>query len=128
MSNGVWMDTSLMGAPHAHYQVPPLGERFFADARALIERYPSSRSALLPLLYLVQSEHGFVSSEGMREVARLLGLTRAEVGAVATFYTMFKRDPQGKWLVSVCTQPSCALAGGSAIKDRLEQELGIGCG
>jgi NADH-quinone oxidoreductase subunit E len=64
----------------------------------------------------------------MREIGDILGLTRAQVGAVATFYTMFKRDPQGRWLVSVCTQPSCALTGGKQLKDRLEEELGIASG
>jgi NADH-quinone oxidoreductase subunit E len=129
MSTGpVFMDTSLMGRPRGNVEVPPLSEAFFADAQKIIDRYPLNRSALLPLLYLVQSEHGFVSSEGMRAVAKLLDLSRAEVGAVATFYTMFKRDPQGRWLVSVCSQPSCYLAGGAEIKQRLEQSLGITCG
>src|SRR5439155_756374 len=79
-----------------------------------------SRSALLPMLYLAQAEQGYVSPTAMREIGDLLGLTRAQVGAVATFYTMFKRDPQGKWLISVCTHPSCALAGGQQLKERLE--------
>lgn len=116
------------GAVVSHRPIPPLSERFHADARKLIERYPEPRSALLPLLYLVQAEHGFVSLEGQGEVARLLGLTKAEVAAVATFYTMFKREPQGRWLVSVCTQPSCYLAGGAALAERLQTELGIRCG
>lgn len=103
---------------------------FAARARTLIARYPEghTRSALLPLLYLVQSEQGFVTAEGIAECARLLGLKKAEVMAVSTFYTMFKRSPQGTWLVSVCTQPSCGLAGGVALKERLEAELGIHCG
>lgn len=107
-----------------------LSPEFGARARSLIARYPEgqARSALLPLLYLVQSEQGSVTTEGYAAIADLLGLTKAEVAAVATFYTMFKRTPQGTWLVSVCTQPSCAMAGGAEIKDRLEQSLGIGCG
>lgn len=107
-----------------------MSPEFEERARRLIARYPAgqARSALLPLLYLVQSEHGYVSEDGVGEVARALGLTRAEVAAVATFYTMFKRAPQGRWLVSVCTQPSCALGGGVEIRDRLEAELGISCG
>jgi len=126
---GVFMDTDLMGASNRP-PAPPLSSQWHEDARALIARYPAgrARSALLPLLYLAQSEHGFVSSQAMREIAKLLGMTRAEVGSVATFYTMFKRDPQGRWLVSVCTQPSCALAGGKELLDRLEGELGITCG
>jgi NADH-quinone oxidoreductase subunit E len=109
---------------------PVLSERFLEDARAVIARYPPGRerSALMPLLYLVQAEHGHVSREGIAAVAALLGLTRAEVAAVATFYTMFKREPQGRWLLSVCTQPSCALAGALEVKERLERECGVGCG
>ena len=109
---------------------PPLSAGFHASARKLIARYPDGRSqsALLPLLYLAQSEHGYVSKEAIGEIAELLGLTRAEVAAVSTFYTMFKRHPQGRWLVSICTQPSCTLAGANDVKQALEQECGIGCG
>ncbi|MGH2728037.1 MAG: NADH-quinone oxidoreductase subunit NuoE [Actinomycetota bacterium] len=109
---------------------PPLSAAFHASARKLIARYPDgrSRSALLPLLYLAQGEQAYVSKEAMREIADLLGLTRAEVAAVATFYTMFKRHPQGKWLVSICTQPSCTLGGANEVKRALEDECGIGCG
>src|SRR5437764_7244382 len=124
------MDTPLMGEAHDHADAPPLSERFHGEARKLIARYPEgqSRRALLPMLYLAQAEQGYVSPTAMREIGDLLGLTRAQVGAVATFYTMFKRDPQGKWLVSVCTHPSCALAGGKQLKDRLVQERGISSG
>jgi NADH-quinone oxidoreductase subunit E len=109
---------------------PPLSSGFHTSARKLIARYPEgrSRSALLPLLYLAQSEHGYVSNDAMGEIASLLGLTRAEVAAVSTFYTMFKRHPQGRWLVSICTQPSCTLAGANELKARLEQDCGISCG
>ena len=72
-------------------------------ARELIERYPKPRSALLPLLHLVQSEEGYVSPAGIGFCAELLGLTKAEVGAVATFYTMYKRRPVGDYHVGVCT-------------------------
>jgi NADH-quinone oxidoreductase subunit E len=124
------MDTPLMGKPHEDVVAPPLSEGFHADARKLIARYPQGqeRSALLPLLYLAQAEQGYVSANAMGEIGDILGLTRAQVGAVATFYTMFKRDPQGKWLVSVCSHPSCTLAGGAALKQRLEEELGIRSG
>ncbi|MGH2785911.1 MAG: NADH-quinone oxidoreductase subunit NuoE [Actinomycetota bacterium] len=109
---------------------PPLSSDFHASARKLIARYPDGRerSALLPLLYLAQGEQGYVSREAMSEIAQLLDLTRAEVAAVSTFYTMFKRHPQGRWLVSVCTQPSCTLVGANEIKKALEDELGIHCG
>ena len=111
-------------------RTPPLSSGFHASAKKLIDRYPQgrARSALLPLLYLAQSEHGHVSPEATGEIAGLLGLTKAEVAAVSTFYTMFKRHPQGKWLVSICTQPSCTLAGANEIKARLEADCGISCG
>jgi NADH-quinone oxidoreductase subunit E len=89
-----------------------------AKADTLVARYPTARSALLPLLYLVQAEEGHVTRDGMREVAEILGLTTAEVEAVATFYTMFKKEPAGKWLVSVCTNVSCALLGGRDLYEK----------
>ncbi|HEX6263107.1 MAG TPA: NAD(P)H-dependent oxidoreductase subunit E [Actinomycetota bacterium] len=81
------------------------------QAESIVARYPRSRSALLPLLYLAQSVEGHLSREGMREVGELLGLTTAEVEAVATYYTMYRREPAGRWLLSVCTNVSCALLG-----------------
>lgn len=99
-------------------------EQFQADADRLVRRYPVARSALLPLLHLVQSEHGYVSDEGIAFCADRLALTKAEVGAVATFYTMFKREPVGDWLLSVCTQPTCAVAGAARIFDRYKAALG----
>ncbi len=94
------------------------------EADRIVGRYPQPRSALLPLLYLVQAEEGHVTREGMQEVAELLGLTTAEVEAVATYYTMFKKGPTGKWLVSVCTNLSCALAGGRTLYERALEVLG----
>jgi NADH-quinone oxidoreductase subunit E len=78
------------------------------------------------MLHLVQSEEGYVSSEGVALCAEVLGLTKAEVGAVATFYTMYKRRPCGDFLVSVCTNLSCQLRGGQEIYDRLSEKLGLG--
>ena len=99
-------------------------EQFKVDADRLVRRYPVARSALLPLLHLVQSEHNYVTDEGIAFCAEALALTKAEVGAVATFYTMYKREPVGDYLVSVCTQPTCAVAGGAKIFARYEGELG----
>ena len=72
-------------------------ERLEADAQEVIARYPRSRSALLPLLHLVQAEEGYVSPHGIELCAEVLGLTTAEVAAVATFYTMYKRRPNGEY-------------------------------
>ncbi|MCX4675047.1 NADH-quinone oxidoreductase subunit NuoE [Streptomyces sp. NBC_01433] len=100
--------------------------RLEADAKEVIARYPDSRSALLPLLHLVQSEEGFVSRTGMALCAELLDLTTAEVTAVATFYTMYRRRPSGDYQVGVCTNTLCAVMGGDAIFDRLKDHLGVG--
>lgn len=100
--------------------------RLEADAKEVIARYPDSRSALLPLLHLVQSEEGYVSRTGMAFCAEVLGLTTAEVTAVATFYTMYRRKPSGDYQVGVCTNTLCAVMGGDAIFDRLKEHLGVG--
>ena len=92
----------------------------------IVARYPQSRSALLPLLHLVQSVEGYVSQNGIRYCAEVLELTTAEVSAVATFYTMYKRTPCGEHLVSVCTNTLCAALGGDEIYDRLKAKLGVG--
>lgn len=102
----------------------PFSEQFRQDAQRLIDRYPVSRAALLPLLHLVQAEEGYVSEDGIGVCAELLHLTKAEVGAVATFYTMYKREPFGDYLVSVCTNPSCQIAGGQAIYDEYRNVCG----
>jgi NADH-quinone oxidoreductase subunit E len=101
-----------------------LSDELRAKAQEIIARYPEPRSALLPLLYLMQAEEGHVSRQGMREAAELLGLTTAEVEAVASFYTMFKQAPAGRWLVSVCTNLSCALAGGRRVFERAREVTG----
>jgi NADH:ubiquinone oxidoreductase subunit E len=84
-----------------------------------------ARSALLPMLHLVQSVQGYVSPEGVTFCAQELGLTKAEVGAVATFYTMYKRRPTGRHLVSVCTNTLCSVLGGQRIMDALSDDLGV---
>ncbi len=99
-----------------------------AKADAIIARYPAgkARSALLPMLHLVQSVDGYVSPEGIAFCAEHLGLTKAEVGAVATFYTMFKRRPVGEYLVSVCTNTMCGVLGGDKAYKTLSEHLGVG--
>ncbi len=93
-------------------------------AASLMARYPTARSALVPLLYLVQSKVGWIPQQGMREVAELLGLRTAEVEAVATFYTMLKLRPTGRYVLSVCTNPSCGIRGGYALWDHARRALG----
>jgi NADH-quinone oxidoreductase subunit E len=104
----------------------PLTDETRARAREIVARYPKARSALLPMLHLVQSEEGYVSPAGVALCAEVLDLTKAEVGAVATFYTMYKRRPCGDYLVSVCTNLSCQLLGGDDIFAALKEHLGVG--
>ena len=109
----------------APIDLPPLTEQTRLEAREIIARYPVARSALLPMLHLVQSYQGYVSPEGVTLCAEELGLTKAEVGAVATFYTMYKRRPTGRHLVSVCTNTLCNVLGGKRIFDALSADLGV---
>ncbi|MFO7777972.1 MAG: NAD(P)H-dependent oxidoreductase subunit E [Nitriliruptoraceae bacterium] len=102
----------------------PISDATRDEARHLIARYPVARSALLPLLHLVQGEEGFVSEDGIAMCAELLALTKAEVGAVATFYTMYKREPFGDYLLSVCTNPTCAMLGGREIYETYVERCG----
>jgi NADH-quinone oxidoreductase subunit E len=104
----------------------PFGDETWAEAREIIARYPKPRSALLPLLHLVQSVDGYVTPEGIAFCAELLGLTKAEVGAVATFYSMYKRKPMGDYHVGVCTNTLCAIMGGDAIFEALKEHLEVG--
>ncbi|GAA4412415.1 hypothetical protein GCM10023168_34190 [Fodinibacter luteus] len=100
--------------------------RFRADAAEVIARYPHPRSALLPLLHLVQSVDGYVTGRGIDLCAELLDLTTAEVSGVATFYTQFKRHPNGEYTVGVCTNTLCAVMGGDEIWDAVSAHLGVG--
>src|ERR687889_2570796 len=116
-------DSPVQPAPA---DLPPLTAQTEAEAREIIGRYPQPRSALLPMLHLVQSVQGYVSPEGVGFCARILGLTKAEVGAVASFYTMYNRHPTGRHLVSVCTNTLCAVLGGQRIYDAVSADLGVG--
>lgn len=101
-----------------------------AEATKLIERYPPgrSRSALVPLLHLVQERDGYVTEAGMNEVAAILEITTAQVLSVATFYTMFHFKPKGRHVVSMCQNIACSLNGAEKLIDSLEEHLGIKCG
>ena len=100
--------------------------RLEADAAKIIGLYPGQRSALLPLLHLVQSEEGFVSADGIRFCAEQLGLTETDVTGVVSFYTMYKRRPVGEYHVGVCTNAVCAVLGGDQILAGLHEHLGVG--
>jgi NADH-quinone oxidoreductase subunit E len=96
------------------------------ELRQIVTRYPQPRSALLPMLHLVQSVEGRVTSRGIEACADILGISAAEVSGVATFYTMYKRRPVGDYHVGVCTNTLCAVMGGDAIFERLKDHLDVG--
>lgn len=115
-----------LGQRHATGYDDATRERLAADAALIVARYPQQRSALLPILHLVQAEDGYVSPRGIAFAAEVLGLTMPEVSAVATFYTQYKRHPNGRYTVGVCTTALCAIMGGDAIWEELVEHLGIG--
>ena len=88
-------------------------------------RYPQKRSAVMPLLYLAMAEDGYLTEEGMAEVAELVGITPAQVLAAASFYTMYKREPVGRYLITCCTSISCMLLGADDVLHALEDEAGV---
>ncbi len=94
-------------------------------AREIIARYPQKRSAVMPLLYLAMAEEGRLTTEGMEEVARWIGITPAQVQSVASFYTMYKRERTGRYLISCCTSISCMLMGGDDVLHSVEDESGV---
>jgi NADH-quinone oxidoreductase subunit E len=91
----------------------------------IIKKYPRSRSAIMPLLHLAQARDGYVTPESIEVIAEKLSLETAEVTAVATFYSQYKRKPVGEYHVGVCTNTLCAVMGGDAIFDALKDHLGV---
>lgn len=101
-------------------------ERIRADFATIIARYPAQpRSALGPMLHLIQSEDGYVSPRGISLCAQTLGLTRSEVSAIATFYSQYRRHLNGTYNFGICTNPACGVLGGDLIWDAVTEELGI---
>jgi NADH-quinone oxidoreductase subunit E len=103
-----------------------IDETTLAELRELAGRYPQARSALLPMLHLVQSVDGRISPAGIEACADILGITTAQVSGVATFYTMYRRHPGGTHHIGVCTTALCAVMGGDALLDCVSHKLGIG--
>lgn len=97
-------------------------------ARQIIARYPEKRSAVMPLLYLAMAEEGWLTDHAIEQVAELLDLTPAQVQSVASFYTMYKREPVGRYLISVCTSISCMLCGSDDVLHAIEDEADLPAG
>jgi NADH-quinone oxidoreductase subunit E len=103
-----------------------VGSKFFTDdnrarARDIVAQYPRPRSAIMPLAYLAQDQVGYVPPAAMAEIGELTGVSAAEVQGTVSFYTMFKRRPCGRLVVSVCTNVTCLVTGGPQILEHLEQ-------
>ena len=95
------------------------------EMRQIVARYPEPRSALLPMLHLVQSVDGRISDAGVNACAEILGISTAQVNGVATFYTMYKRRPAGEHHIGVCTTSLCAVMGGDVLLAQMKDKLGI---
>ncbi|WP_038248779.1 NADH-quinone oxidoreductase subunit NuoE family protein [Ghiorsea bivora] len=109
-------------------EMPKFSEARLAEIDALIKRYPSAKSALMPVLYMAQQDFGYLSMETQQMVADVLNLRLMEVREVVTFYTMFKEQPHGKYLLEVCTNASCMLNGADELYAQMKDILGIGPG
>ncbi len=94
-------------------------------AEEIVARYPRAKSAILPLAHLAQDQAGWLSNEAMEEIAALTGVTPADVFGTCSFYTMFKRRPCGRLLVSVCTNVTCLVTGGPELFEHLEEKYAL---
>jgi NADH-quinone oxidoreductase subunit E len=103
----------------------PVSEKTDREIDALLARFPRQGSALLPALYLIQDEKGWISEEAMSYVADKVGVSPAFVAGVVSFYTMFHRRPVGRYHIQVCRTLSCMLRGGYEVMRHLEERLGI---
>jgi NADH-quinone oxidoreductase subunit E len=100
--------------------------RLAARLDALMEKYPVRRSALVPMLLYAQDEVGYLSDAVIAEVAARIGITELDVRNVATYYSMLRFKPAGRYNIQVCTNISCMLRGGYDVYERFQEELGIG--
>jgi NADH-quinone oxidoreductase E subunit len=104
---------------------PRFSEAALGEYRALLGRYPTRRAALMPTLWLAQREFGWLSLPAMEYVAELMELPLAWVTSVASFYTMYWKEPKGRWHLQVCRNLSCALRGAGDVLRAVEERLGI---
>lgn len=95
-------------------------------ATKLLTKFPQRSSALIPILHLVEAEHGYIPADEVNVVADLMGITSAYVESVLSFYTLFHRQPTGKYLIQVCRGISCAVRGADDLSRYLYDELGVG--
>ena len=94
-------------------------------AKEIIELYPQKRSALGPLLYLAQEKEGYIDDDSVVEISKLIGITEVQVRSVASFYTMYKQEPSGKYLLSVCKSISCEINNSKEVIDNIKEFTGL---
>lgn len=119
----------MSGTTHGHADAPHAAVftgRVLARLEALFPQYPTKQACLLPALWMVQEERGWISEPAMAEVAEVLGLTPAYVKGVVTFYTMYHTHPVGRHFIQVCTTSPCNLCGAEAVMEALLRETGCG--
>lgn len=107
-----------------------LAEKFSKEIDQILSKFPASqkRAAVLPLLYLAQREHGYVTTQAIKEIAGLLELDPTQVGGLVGFYTLFHDQPGGRYKVQICTDLPCALRGAEAFASQVCENLGIQLG
>ena len=94
-------------------------------ANEIIDLYPQKRSALGPLLYLAQEKEGYIDDDSVVEISKLVGITEVQVRSVASFYTMYKQEPSGKYLLSVCKSISCEINNSKEVIDNIKEFTGL---
>jgi NADH-quinone oxidoreductase subunit E len=106
-----------------------LSPKAIEEIEAYKARYPDPRSALMPALYVAQEENGgWLTKEAMEDVARVMAMTPADVQSVASFYSMYNKQPVGKYLIEVCTNIACSLLGGRRLAQHIEERLAVAPG
>jgi NADH-quinone oxidoreductase subunit E len=110
--------------------VNALEEKYTKDIEAVLKKYPADRkrSAVMPLLYLAQREGGFITKQDMADIGEILGITQTEVASIVGFYTLYRDEQAGKYVVQVCTDMPCALRGAEEFLEKLCDNLGIQVG
>ena len=108
--------------------MPITDKKYNQRIEATFAKYPDKRSAVMPMLYLAQEEYGWISPEGIQEVAELCEMDPTQVRSIAGFYTMYSKHPKGKYWLQVCTDLPCALCGADQFYKELKEYLGVGDG
>ena len=99
--------------------------KLIEKANEIVDLYPQKRSALGPLLYLAQEKEGYIDEESVQEISKLIGITEVQVKSVASFYTMYKQEPTGQYLLSVCKSISCEINNSREVINNIKEFTGL---